>query len=140
MSALFTETELAYLGAHRLGRLATAGKSGTPHVVPTLYRFDAETGSFHIAQGPLEGRGQRRLYIRHVTANPRAAFVVDDVLTEPTYTPRGISVKGQAVVHTEGGESFGPRFGPQWLEVIPDWVSSWGIDTGSYTPAVPRKA
>ena len=140
MSALFTDAELTYLGTHRLGRLATVGGTGTPHVVPTLYHFDTESGSFRIGQGPLKGRGQQRLYVRHVAANSKAAFVVDDMLTEPTYTPRGISVKGTAVVHTEGGEAFGPEFGPQWLEVIPEWVASWGIDTDSYEPAVPRKA
>ncbi|GIG68222.1 pyridoxamine 5'-phosphate oxidase family protein [Phytomonospora endophytica] len=140
MATLFTDAELAYLGAHRLGRLATVGAGGTPHVVPTLYHFDTANGSFRIGQGPLEGRGQQRLYVRHVAANPRAAFVIDDVVTDPDYAPRGISVKGTAVVHTQGGEAFGPEFGPQWVEVVPDWVSSWGIDTGSYTPAVPRKA
>jgi len=140
MSTFFTDAELAYLDTHRLGRLATVGKTGTPHVVPTLYHFDGETGSFRIGQGPLEGRGQERLYVRHVAANPRAAFVVDDVVVDHEYAPRGISVKGTAVVHTHGGGAFGPEFGPQWVEVIPDWVASWGIDTGSYAPAVPRKS
>src|ERR1043165_6843259 len=139
MPTLFTAAAPPYLAEHRLGRLATVGKGGTPHVVPTLYAFDAETGAFRIGQGPLEGRGQRRLYVRHAEANPRAAFVVDDVVTDNGYAPRGISVKGAAVVHAHGGESFGPGFGPQWVEVVPDWVASWGIDTGSYTPAVPRK-
>ena len=33
--SVFTDAELAYLlGEPRLGRLATIGKDGTPHVVP----------------------------------------------------------------------------------------------------------
>jgi hypothetical protein len=44
MSA-FTERELEYLSERRpgrLGRIATIGKDGTPHVVPVGWRFNPE--------------------------------------------------------------------------------------------------
>lgn len=137
---LFSDAELAYLAAGRLGRLATVGVDGAPHVVPTMYHLDAGKGVLRIGQRPLEGRGQQRLYVRHAVVNPRVAFVVDDVVMEPAFAPRGVSVKGTAVVHPEGGEELGPGMGPQWLEIRPVWAASWGIDTDPYAPVVPRTA
>ena len=138
--SLFTDGEIAYLQAQQLGRLATTGKTGMPHVVPTGFEVDVDKGTIKIGGHALKGRGQERLYIRHIAVNPKAAFVVDDLVTEPTWTPSGITLKGDVVVHAEGGEALGPGFGPQWIEIIPTWVSSWGVDTSSYEPAVPRKA
>lgn len=38
----FNAQEVAYLSEHILGRLATTGTSGKPHVVPVGYHFDPE--------------------------------------------------------------------------------------------------
>lgn len=138
--SMFTDNEIAYLQAHHLGRLATTGKTGMPHVVPTGFRVDVEKGTIKIGGHVLDGRGQERLYIRHIGVNPKAAFVVDDLATEPAWAPSGVTVKGDVVVHAAGGEVLGPGFGPRWIEIIPTWVSSWGIDTSAYEPAVSRKA
>ena len=137
---LFTEKEVAYLREHRIGRLGTADRSGQPHVVPIGYQFDLDRAVFKIGARELEGRGQQRLYVRHLRANPRVALVVDDVRTEPTWQPRGITIKGTAVLHTEGGEELGPGLGPNWVEIVPDWVASWGIDNHPLRPAEPRRA
>ncbi|WP_328504654.1 pyridoxamine 5'-phosphate oxidase family protein [Streptomyces sp. NBC_00457] len=125
----FSAQEVAYLGERLLGRLATTGTSGKPHVVPIAYHFDPEREVIKIGGRVLEGRGQERLYIRHLTVNPQAALVVDDVVDGQTWQPRGILIKGAAVLHTEGGEVLGPGFGPNWVEVVPDFVTSWSIDT-----------
>jgi pyridoxamine 5'-phosphate oxidase family protein len=37
----FTEKEIEYLRGQRLGRLATVGREGSPHVVPVGFRLDA---------------------------------------------------------------------------------------------------
>ncbi|OLF08995.1 hypothetical protein BLA60_20585 [Actinophytocola xinjiangensis] len=136
---LLTEKETAYLLAHRVGRLATTNADGVPHVIPTNYHLDPDTGTIGIGHVVLEGRGQERLYLRNLTANPHAAFVVDDWVTVPHWTPTGITLKGTTVLHPEGGSTLSPNYGPRWLEITPTWVSSWGIDTSSYTPATPRK-
>lgn len=133
--SLFTEQESEFLRSHRVGRLATVGGAEQPHVVPTLYRF--VDGVFELGAHALKGRGQERLYLRHMRVNPRVAFVVDDFTVDPWY-PRGITVKGTAIVHDEGGEHLSPRWGPKWVEIKPGWVSSWGIDTQPMDPAVPR--
>ncbi|MFI9169160.1 pyridoxamine 5'-phosphate oxidase family protein [Streptomyces lincolnensis] len=125
----FNAQEVAYLGEHILGRLATTGTSGKPHVVPVGYHFDPEREVIKIGGRVLEGRGQERLYLRHLKVNPQAALVVDDLADGQTWEPRGILIKGAAVLHTEGGEVLGPGFGPNWVEVVPDFVTSWSIDT-----------
>src|SRR6185312_3879453 len=40
--SVFTGKELEYLGEQRLGRIATVGPDGQPHVVPTSFRYNAE--------------------------------------------------------------------------------------------------
>lgn len=137
---LFTDKEIAYLRTRHFGRLATTDNTGLPHVVPTGYRLDTDTGTVKIGHFPLRDRGQERLYLRNLIANPKAAFVVDDWVSDPEWTPSGVTIKGTATLHPEGGEDLNPAFGPQWLEITPNWVSSWGIDTHPYEPAVPRRS
>lgn len=88
-------------------------------------------------------RGQKRLYLAHIEANPYvafAAFVVDDLVTEPSWTPRGITVRGRAVIHPEGGERPGRDFGPIWVEIVPERVTARGIDAAPFEPPNSRKA
>jgi pyridoxamine 5'-phosphate oxidase family protein len=41
--SVFTGKEREYLAVQRLGRIATVGPDGQPHVVPTSFRYDAGT-------------------------------------------------------------------------------------------------
>lgn len=38
--SVFTSEELDYLAEQRLGRIATVGPDGQPHVVPTSFRYN----------------------------------------------------------------------------------------------------
>ena len=38
--SVFTGKELEYLAEQRLGRIATVGPDGQPHVVPTSFRYN----------------------------------------------------------------------------------------------------
>ncbi|MEV1083445.1 pyridoxamine 5'-phosphate oxidase family protein [Streptomyces sp. NPDC050211] len=136
---LLSEQEIAYLHGHRIGRLATVGTSANPHVVPVGYHLDTDRGTIKIGATMLADRGQERLYVRHLRANPQVAFVVDDLKVEPSWTPSGILLKGTARLHTEGGEVLGPGFGPNWMDIVPNWVSSWGVDTATTYLPVPRE-
>ena len=138
MSA-FTDKEIAYLGEQRIGRLATVDSKGRPHVVPTGFNLDGDKGVLEIGAHDLPDRRQKRLYMIHIRANPYVAFVVDDLVTEPTWAPRGVSVRGRARIHPEGGERLAPGFGPIWVEIIPESISAWGIDTSAYEPPNSRK-
>ncbi|MFJ8924289.1 pyridoxamine 5'-phosphate oxidase family protein [Streptomyces sp. NPDC102415] len=137
---LLNDAERHFLNEHRIGRLATTGPAARPHVVPVGFRLNPDGQNISIGGHTLEGRGQERLYLRHLATNPRAALVVDDVQTTPTWAPRGVLVKGAVTIHEQGGETLGPGFGPRWIEISLDWVSSWGVDTHSFQPASPRRA
>jgi pyridoxamine 5'-phosphate oxidase family protein len=128
--SVFTDKEVAFLKEGPLGRLATVDSMGRPHVVPTGFNVDPDKGVVEIGGHNLPGRGQKRRYLTHIEANPYVAFVVDHVVTEPSWTARGITMRGRAVIHPEGGERLGPGFGPIWVEMVPEWISAWGIDAG----------
>ena len=73
---VFTQAEIAYLRSQRLGRLATVGASGQPHVVPVGFRYNAALDVIEF--GGHSGFSKRKKY-RDVIRNPRVAFVVDDL-------------------------------------------------------------
>jgi PPOX class probable F420-dependent enzyme len=68
----------AFLDAHAVGHLATAGADGAPHVVPLCY---ARLGDriYFVADDKPKRRGPRALKrLANLSVNPRAALVVDD--------------------------------------------------------------
>jgi len=125
MSA-FTAAEIAYIKSQRLGRLATTGPDGQPHVVPVSFRYAAAEDTIDI--GGHSGFAKRKKY-RDVQTHPRAAFVVDDIASVNPWTVRGIEVRGEAQVLPAGGTDLGPGFDPEMIRIKPRRIISWGIDT-----------
>jgi len=115
-ASAFNEAELSYLlGERRLGRVATVGKDGTPHVVPVGWSYNAEHDSIDIGGRDFE---QTKKY-RDVARSGRAAIVIDDLASTTPWRPRGVEVRGHA-------EAIG---GPRPLiRIHPERVRSWGID------------
>lgn len=128
--ATFTEQERAYLAEQRLGRLATVGPNGQPHVVPTSFRFDPVEGVIDIGGHNIAGSKK----FRDARANPRVAFVVDDLASTDPWRPRAIEIRGRAQTFTEGGERLGPGFGPAWIRITPIRVIAWGLDLSDDAP------
>ena len=90
--AQFSKSEERFLKTNELGRLATTSTDGTPHVVPVCYIYHG--GKLIVATD----YGTKKY--RNVSANDRAAFVVD------VYRPnRGILVQGKAHI-LETGPAF----------------------------------
>ena len=115
MSA-FNEQELAYLhGDRRLGRVATVGKDGTPHVAPVGWSYNADTDTIDIG-----GRNfaASKKY-RDVARSGRGAIVIDDLATVDPWRPRGIEVRGHAQALSD----------PPLIRIHPDRVISWGLET-----------
>jgi pyridoxamine 5'-phosphate oxidase family protein len=129
MSA-FTASEIDYLRSQRLGRLATVGASGQPHVVPVGFRYNAEKDAIEI--GGHSGFRKRKKY-RDVLQNPNVAFVVDDVVSVNPWKVRGIEIRGQAEVLTTGGAELSPGLDPEMFRIRPSRIVSWGIDTNMYS-------
>jgi pyridoxamine 5'-phosphate oxidase family protein len=123
MSA-FTEKELEYLRGQLLGRMATVGRDGSPHVVPVGFRVDPEGDAIEI--GGFGIRSSKKW--RDLEADPRVAFVIDDLERVDPWTPRGLEVRGRAELHQEGGERLGEGWGGAWLRIVPRRIMSWGIE------------
>src|SRR5207245_11370225 len=108
MSA-FTPAEIAYLRGQLLGRLATVGPNGQPHVVPVAFRYSGETDAIDIGGYDF---AKRKKY-RDVRGNPRVALVIDDVPSVNPRRARGLEIRGGAEILEAGGgwvmSSFAPH-------------------------------
>ncbi len=120
----FSPAEIAYLQSQRLGRLATVGVDGAPHVVPVAFRYNAALGTIDIGGHHFASRKK----YRDVQRNPRVAFVVDDVPSTDPWIARGIEIRGEAQILLAGGEEIGPGFDPEMFRITPAHIASWGID------------
>ncbi|QKW39738.1 PPOX class F420-dependent oxidoreductase [Actinomadura sp. NAK00032] len=124
--SVFSTAELAYLrdgDPRRLGRLATVGADGVPHVVPLGWSLDPSATFIEIG-----GRGLvRSKKFRDVAATGRAALVIDDVL--PPWRPRGVEIRGRAEAVP------GPA---AHIRLIPERVISWGLHDGPTIEATYR--
>jgi pyridoxamine 5'-phosphate oxidase family protein len=125
--SVFTDAERDYLAGQRLGRIATVGPDGQPHVVPTTFRYNAEHDAIEV--GGLRMSQTKKL--RDVRRTGRASIVIDDVL--PPWQPRMIEVRGTAVVIPSGGKAFGERFEDTIVRIQPVRIISFGIDSGDVT-------
>jgi len=78
---VFTAAELDFLRSQRIGRFATVGPSGWPHVTPVMYTMN-DDGSLDF---DVDG-----VKLRNLVAEPRAAMVVDAMGPK-----RGVAMQGQ---------------------------------------------
>jgi pyridoxamine 5'-phosphate oxidase family protein len=115
MSA-FTDGELRYLSERRLGRIATVGKDGTPHVVPVGWSFNPEHDSIDV--GGMDFSRTKKF--RDVRRSGRAAIVIDDLASTDPWMPRGIEVRGTA----EAIDGERPL-----VRIHPERIVSWGIES-----------
>jgi pyridoxamine 5'-phosphate oxidase family protein len=123
MSA-FTPVEMKYLQSQRLGRLATVGSDGRPHVVPVGFRYNPELDTVDIGGHDFA----RRKKYRDVQRNPHVAFVVDDVASVSPWRVRGIEIRGEAEILETGGQSVIPGFDAEMFRIRPKRVISWGLE------------
>ena len=125
MSA-FTPKEIEYLNSQRLGRLATAGPHGQPHVVPVGFRYNPDHDTIDIGG---HGFAKRKKW-RDVHSNRKVAFVVDDLASIEPWKPRGIEVRGEAEVLQSGGKTVVPFFDDEMFRITPRRIYSWGLAEG----------
>jgi pyridoxamine 5'-phosphate oxidase family protein len=121
--SVFQDEEIEYLKSQLLGRLATVGPDGQPHVVPVGFRYNAELDTIDIGGHDFA----RRKKYQDVQRNPRVAFLVDDLASVDPWRVRGIEVRGEAEVLTSGGEALGPGFAPEMFRLRARRIVSWGI-------------
>ena len=124
--SVFTDKELDYLAGQRLGRIATVGADGQPHVVPTSFRYNPDHDAIDV--GGL--RMSQTKKVRDVRRTGRASIVVDDVL--PPWRPRMIEIRGAAEVLSTGGKAFGHNWEDTIVRITPTRIISIGIDSEGY--------
>lgn len=121
----FTDKEIAYLKEQRLGRLATVGKDGSPHVVPIVYTFNDQLDTIDIYGYNMSSSKK----FRDIQNNAHVAFVVDDVL--PPWETRGIEVRGIGTAHQAEKSGADGRDG-SFIRIEARHIISWGLDTQAY--------
>jgi pyridoxamine 5'-phosphate oxidase family protein len=122
--SVFSDAELDYLGSQRLGRLATVGQDGMPHVVPVAFRHNPEADTIDIGGHDFA----KRKKFRDVERTGVAALVVDDVL--PPWQPRAVEVRGEAITLDSGGKGINERFDDPIIRITPTRIVSWGLEGG----------
>jgi len=123
MSA-FSHAEIDYLGSQRLGRLATVGEDGVPHVVPVAFRYNPDADTIDIGGHDFA----KRKKFRDVKRTGVAALVVDDVL--PPWQPRAVEVRGEASTLETGGKAIMEGFDDPIIRITPRRIVSWGLEDG----------
>jgi pyridoxamine 5'-phosphate oxidase family protein len=99
---VLSPAEHEFLRSQRIGRFATVGPSGWPHVAPVIYSVDDEGALEFDVDG---------VKLRNLTAEPRAAMVVDAMGPK-----RGISLQGNARL-----------IAPERARLEPVRKFSWGL-------------
>ncbi len=102
MWVVFTAAELEFLRSQRIARLATAGPTGWPHVVPVMYTMN-EDGSLDF---DVDG-----VKLRNLQQESRAAMVVDAMGPR-----RGVAMQGRVEL-----------IGPERARLKPVRTFAWGL-------------
>ncbi|HVX30219.1 MAG TPA: PPOX class F420-dependent oxidoreductase [Nitrolancea sp.] len=125
----FTTEEIAYLQSERIGRLATVGATGEPHVVPMVYRYNPEHDTIDIGGHNFTNSKKYRDALRH----GQVAIVVDD--SPPSGGPRFVEVRGTVQALPTGGQEISPSFPPEIIRITPTYIVSLGVDDAEVQPA-----
>jgi len=124
--SVFTEQEIEYLGSQTLGRLATVGPDGRPHITPVTFHFNEDQDVIDV--GGVSFGGTKKW--RDVQANRNVTLLVDDVVPNPRRA-RAVEVRAEAEPHDTGGDEINPRFpnfSPEFVRLRPRRIVSWGLD------------
>ena len=119
-----TDTDIAYLESQFLGRLATAGRDGRPHVVPVGVFYNRDSGTVDIGGYRF---GQRKKY-RDVQQNPYAAIVIDDLVSTEPWVVRMLEIRGRAEALPTGGGRLRDGFADEMIRIHPDKVNRYNLD------------
>jgi pyridoxamine 5'-phosphate oxidase family protein len=118
----FTAIEREYMvGGRQLGRIATVGADGTPHVVPVAWIYNAVRDTIDVGGYELE----RTKKFRDVRRGGRVAIVIDDLASEDPWHPRGLEVRGR-------GEAI--TLPTPLIRIHPERVVSWGLRRATGAP------
>ena len=113
----FTDLERQFLTSppRALARVATIGKDGTPHVVPSSWSYNATLGTIDATGRDVQGTKK----FRDVARTGKAAIVIDGIAPGEGFNPWAIEIAGRAEAVTA----------PEALiRIYPERVRSWGLE------------
>ena len=118
-----TDAEQRFLARQPRGHLATVGPDGVPQVKPLGFTYNATLGTIDIAGMNMAGSAK----YRNVRANPRVAFVVDEV-TAPTFEgAHFLEIRGDAETAIGPHDPTG-HLASEIIRIRPRRVLSFNID------------
>jgi len=90
--SIFNPDEIKYLRRGLLGRLATVGPDGTPHIAPVgMISYNPHLDTLYIRGHDLTNTKK----YRDIARSRRASLVADDLTSTKPWRPRGIEVRGE---------------------------------------------
>lgn len=130
----FTDAEIEFLNSQRLGRLATVGADGMPHIVPVAVFYDPAAEALVIGANAQFGEEimAASKKFRDAQRRPKVAVVLD------APSPRILEVRGEAETHLDGGADVGKRLGAPfrfcqaWIRIRPRRIVTVGVNDGAY--------
>src|SRR3712207_6374888 len=97
------DPERRFVEGQRVGRLATAGRDGMPHVVPVCFALSGGTLYVTIDEKPKRRPGAVLKRLRNIAENPAAAIVFDRY--DEDWARLGwVMLRGRAEILAEGAE------------------------------------
>src|SRR3984957_1198213 len=119
----FTDAEQRFLGRHARGHLATIGPDGIPQVKPLGFSYNTSLGTIDITGWNMASSAK----YHNVRANPRVAFVVDEVTAPTMEGAHFLEIRGDAVTAV-GPEDPTGHLSPDIIRIHPRRVISFNVD------------
>jgi pyridoxamine 5'-phosphate oxidase family protein len=118
----FTDAEHRFLARQPRGHLSTIGPDGVPQVKPLAFTVNAELGTIDIAGYAMASSAK----YRNVRANPRVAFVVDEVTEQTMEGAHFLEIRGVAETVTRPAGDGYPA--PEIIRIHPRRVVAYNVD------------
>jgi pyridoxamine 5'-phosphate oxidase family protein len=128
----FKPHEIEYMRSAVLGRLATVQPDGTVQNSPVGFTFNESLGTIDIF-GYRMSKSQK---YRNVAANPRVAFVVDDIASTDPWRVRCLEIRGTAeqADAPQARGAAGDELDTAIIRITPRRIIGFGIDDTDTEP------
>jgi pyridoxamine 5'-phosphate oxidase family protein len=118
-----TDAEQRFLTRQARGHLSTIGPDGTPQVKPLGFTYNAVLGTIDIAGFNMNLSAK----YRNIQANPRVAFVVDEVTEASMEGAHFLEIRGTAEAVT-GTTPTDAHLAPEIIRIHPRRVIAFNVD------------
>ncbi|MDT3444605.1 MULTISPECIES: PPOX class F420-dependent oxidoreductase [unclassified Pseudofrankia] len=122
---IFSDAEQRFLLRQPRGHLSTIGPDGVPQVKPLGFTYNPALGTIDIAGYRMASSAK----YRNVQANPRVAFVIDEVTEATMQGAHFLEIRGVAEIATL--PSADPHLAAEIIRIHPRRVVAYNVDPDS---------